>query len=284
MKKIYSILLMAFVATTFLSAKTLYCQMPYDWWWAGDGQGHTAAISLYAYSDNGSNGDWPGQLMTEVDSVHHVWSIDIALEGYTNIIFARSSNENAGWGAQTASLPVSEIGDNNLYIITSADPTWGDNPGCAGRWGVYDQDEPVEPTYITYHINVTNSTGWENFYLYAWGTPNEPFGGWPGAQGSAFEFQLPEGSTQVDLHLIFHNNVGEGAEGDQRQLLDITEARDYNLVVTATGVSEGTTAIDQIAGGNGEWTNGEWTKVIRNGQLFILRDGERFNLLGTRVQ
>ena len=234
MKKISSFLFMLLAAMT-MNAKTLYCQMPYDWWWNGDEQGNTAAISLYAYGDNGSeNAAWPGQLMTEMDAVNHIWSIDIDLTGYTNIIFARSSQNNDNWGAKTVDLPVSGIGDNNLYVISSSEPVWGD-PGCAGSWSVYGST-PVEKT--TYHIYVTNNTGWDVFYLYEWGTPNEITGGWPGAQGSSFEFSVAAG-VAPEMHLIFHNNVGEGQPGDARQLFDITEARDYNLVVTAEGVTEG---------------------------------------------
>ena len=141
MKKITSFLFMLLAAMT-MNAKTLYCQMPYDWWWVGDDQGNTAAISLYAYGDNGSNADWPGQLMTEVDATQHIWSIDVDLTGYNAIIFARSNQNNDNWGAKTGDLPVSEIGDNNLFVISSAEAVWGD-PGCEGSWTVYGQSEPV---------------------------------------------------------------------------------------------------------------------------------------------
>ena len=40
--------------------------------------------------------------------------------------------------------------------------------------------------------------------------------------------------------------------------------------------------IDEI--GNGERSNGEWTKVIRNGQLLIIRDGKTYTIIGTMIQ
>ena len=280
-KKITSFLFMLLAAMT-MNAKTIYCQMPYDWWWAGDGQGNTAAISLYAYGDSGSNADWPGQLMTEVDATQHIWSIDFDLTGYNAIIFARSSQNNDNWGAKTKDLPVSEIGDNDLFVISSADAVWGD-PGCDGSWTVYGQGEPV--TYNTYHIYVTNNTGWETFFLYEWGTPNEITGGWPGAQGNDFTFNAAEGA-EVTLYLIFHNNVGQGQEGDHRQLFNITEARDYNLIVTNEGVTEVpaiSTDINQpLIPSTGR--SGEVSKILYNGQILLLSDNKIYTAQGALLK
>ncbi len=134
------------------------------------------------------------------------------------------------------------------------------------------------PETNTFHIYVTNNTGWDTFYLYEWGTPNEITGSWPGAQGNDFTFDAAEGA-EVTLHLIFHNNVGEGQEGDMRQLFDITEARDYNLIVTNEGVSEGgLSAVENIS------VEGKTVKRLVNGQLVIIRDGKTFNALGTEVK
>lgn len=41
------------------------------------------------------------------------------------------------------------------------------------------------------------------------------------------------------------------------------------------------TAIDHV---NGEWRKDEWTKVLRDGQLFIVRDGRTYNAQGTRIK
>ena len=60
----------------------------------------------------------------------------------------------------------------------------------------------------------------------------EAFGAWPGTDQLSLDFQAVDG--EVELHLIFHQDDSN----DNRQLFDITEARDYNLVVTAEGVAE----------------------------------------------
>ena len=84
---------------------------------------------------------------------------------------------------------------------------------------------------------------------------------------------------EVTLHLIFHQDDGE----NNRQLFDITEARDYNLVVTANAVTEGQ--------GEGEGQGVEHVdakakaaKFIKNGELVIIRDGKTFNALGAELK
>ena len=120
---------------------TVYCQMTYDWWCAGN-----ATISLFAYGSGDPNADWPGQLMTEIDAVNHVWSINIDLTSYTHIIFARSNpGGGSGWGAQTEDLSISDKGDNNLYTITSSTAQWsGEGNKVTGTWSTY---VPVTHTY-----------------------------------------------------------------------------------------------------------------------------------------
>ena len=80
---------------------------------------------------------------------------------------------------------------------------------------------------------------------------------------------------EVTLHLIFHQDDGE----DNRQLFDITEPRDYNLVVTANAVTEGgQSAVENIP------AEGKTVKRLVNGQLVIIRDGKTFNALGTELK
>lgn len=289
MKKIFFSLMLAITATMFVSAETLYCQMPYDWWWAGDDQGNHAAISLYAYGEGGvQNAEWPGVLMTEVDEANHIWSIEADLSAYTHVIFARSCKENNdNWGAKTGDLLLSERGENDMYVITSASAVWGD-PGCEGYWSVYGS-EPIAPTYVTRHIFVDNQTGWAEFDLYAWGA-SEIFGGWPGntnpatvtVDGVIYLDYVYEGAEGIpaEYHLIFHNNVGEGVEGDMRQLYDVTEARDYYLLVTADAVTEvQPTAVEEVA----VKANASVKKIV-NGQLVIMREGKAFNALGAEMK
>jgi hypothetical protein len=94
-----------------------------------------------------------------------------------------------------------------------------------------------------------------------------------------YPFTAAKGSTVATYHLIFHNNIGEGVEGDMRQLFDITEARDYYLTVNADGVIEDhKTPVETIIA-----PQSEAKKVIRNGQLMIVRDGRVFNILGAEL-
>lgn len=218
-------------------------------------------LKMYAYDDTRTTilGSWPGK---DADGTQVIDNVTYNVYGIpadfapANIIL----NNNAG--SQLADFNIGTQKDYYLVATTS---------------GVREQGTP-EPSYNTYHIYVTNNTGWDTFYLYEWGTPNEITGGWPGAQGNDFTFNAAEGA-EVTLHLIFHNNVGEGQEGDMRQLFEITVARNYNLIVTNEGVSEdGQSAVENIS------AEGKTVKRIINGQLVIIRDNKTFNALGTEVK
>ena len=154
----------------------------------------------------------------------------------------------------------------------------------------YEQGSP-EPVLNTYHVYVSNLTTWEVFDLYSWGTPNEAFGAWPGTTTPAtatvdgiqcydYTFKVAEGGT-VEMHLIFHNNVGEGVEGDMRQLYDITEARDYKLTVHDSEIKEGLEGAPSVIEHN--TVEAKAVKRIVNGQLLIIRDGKAVNVLGAEL-
>ncbi|MBR1426577.1 MAG: starch-binding protein [Paludibacteraceae bacterium] len=219
-------------------------------------------LNMYAYADGRTTilGSWPGKAAEEetvVDGItYKVFGIEADFAP-ANIILNNGST-------QLADFYIEEQKD--YYLVATAA-------------GVAEQGS-VLPTLNTYHIYVTNNTGWTNFYLYAWGTPNEPTGAWPGQQGNDFTFQVAEGATP-EMHLIFHNNVGEGVEGDARQGFDITEARNYTLTVTAEGVTEGgtTEAVSIVAS-----DEAKTAKRIVNGQLLIIRDGKTFNALGAEMK
>ena len=59
-------------------------------------------------------------------------------------------------------------------------------------------------------------------------------------------------------------------------------AEDRTYTVTISIKESAPTAIDEI--GNGERAKGEWTKVLRNGQILIIRDGKTYNALGAEVK
>ena len=218
-------------------------------------------LKMYAYSEGRTTilGPWPGK---DADETRIVDNISYQVFGVPADFAPANIILNNNNGTQLADYYIAEQKD--YYLVATAN-------------GVREQGTP-ELVFDTYHINVTNQTGWTDFYLYAWGD-SEVFGVWPGAQGAEFEYSVPADSTQVELHLIFHNNVGEGVEGDQRQLFDITEARDYNLIVTAEGVTESATSLVETLSG----TSGKAVKRFANGQLVIIREGKIYNALGSEL-
>lgn len=231
-------------------------------------------IAMYAYDGNGRNtilGGWPGKQADD----------QITKDGVTYKAFGIPADfapaniilNNNGGGTQLADFVIEEQKD--YYLIASAE-------------GVREAGTDA-PTVNTFHLYVSNQTGWTEFDLYAWGTPNEAFGGWPGITEPAkatidgieyndYPFNVVEGGA-VELHLIFHNNVGEGVEGDMRQLFDVTEARDYFLVVSADSVVENKATGVEIVPAE----NGLTSKILRNGQLIILRNGETYDVTGRRL-
>ena len=211
---------------------------------------------IYAWGDSEAFGGWPGSSEPTLEFQDADGAVTLHLIIHNNV----------GEGVEgdvRFNFDITEARDYKLVVSAE---------------GVVEEGHEL-PVLKTYEINVVNETGWENFWLYEWGTPNEITGAWPGAQGNHFEFKAEEGA-EVALHLIFHNNVGEGVEGDARQLYDITEARDYKLVVTATEVKESATPTENILVVP---QSGQTTKRIVNGQVVIIRDGKMFNALGAEL-
>ncbi|MBR4564346.1 MAG: starch-binding protein [Paludibacteraceae bacterium] len=114
-----------------------------------------------------------------------------------------------------------------------------------------------EATFETYHLYVRNLTDWETFDVYAWGGVDDYLGAWPGktdadntatvdgATYNVYDYVAAEGST-IEMNLIFHNNVGEGLEGDYRQTLKLTEARDYYITVSGFAAWEGLSGVKRF--------------------------------------
>ena len=153
------------------------------------------------------------------DADRKIYAFTIPAGEYSTIRFERcESAEAAAWN-KTGEIAIPAEGN---YV------TVFDQNSTTATWDTYvPQGELV---YHTYHIYVTNNTGWDVCYLYEWGSPNEITGAWPGATGTDFTFQVAEGEN-AELHLIFHNNVGEGVAGDKRIEMVLTEARDYSITI-----------------------------------------------------
>jgi len=97
-------------------------------WWNADG----AATNIHYWGDVKTT--WPGVKMTYVNTT--TWRFDVPA-GVSGFMFVRVSNDGkTDWGAKTVNLAPSQMGNNNMYSISSTSATWGD-PGVSGVWSVY---------------------------------------------------------------------------------------------------------------------------------------------------
>ena len=229
------------------------------------------ALFVYAYDNNGRTtilGGWPGKAADKEETID-----DVTYKAYgIPADFAPAFiilNNNAG--TQLTDYSIEETRDYYLVATTL---------------GVSVKGEETQKE--TYHIYVNNLTDWAEFDLYAWGT-YEAFGDWPGAVTSntqtlnnitynVYDFQVAEGGN-IELNLIFHNNVGENVEGDLRQFFTINQPRDYYLNVSNDGVTEG-----QTTGINTTVKEASVQKQLINGQLILQKGGKHFNVFGTELK
>ena len=269
-------------STTTLDAnKDLYIVTSWSVWNeetnSSDGEEHGVWTNLRTiYLDASAWAPTPENIDPVIFAVH-VWSTaeesgaDAADYWFTNVsgslfktyvrgdaayaIFLRKdpANENVmtdvwagAWNRAYSEIPQ----DNNRFKVTAWEGGDEQNP-CIGEWNTY-------PSLLSFNIYVNNLTGWETFDVFAWGTPGEVLGSWPGKTVTAatqqeidgvtynvYQYQLYEDVTP-EINLIFHNNVGENQPGDYRQLFTITEARDYYMTVTGMAAYEGLTGVKRF--------------------------------------
>lgn len=168
------------------------------------------------------------------DASRKIYAFTIPAGDFSTIRFERTSSADASAWNTTGDIAIDATKDYvSMFAENSTTATW-DTYTPAG-----------ELVYHTYHIYVTNNTGWNVCYLYEWGTPNNITGAWPGATGTEFTFQVAEGDN-VEMHLLFHNNVGEGIAGDKRIEMVLNEARDYNITIPEP-VPEVTSAVKVLS-------------------------------------
>lgn len=239
-------------------------------------------VYAYAYDENNTdikNANWPGQAMTATGDVtaghsYDAYSVTIAKDRYTIIIF----NDNS---SQTDDLTFDEALPyfyNGIWYATLAE--------C----------DPAAPAKETYHLYVREYVGWDEFDVYAWGD-DEYFGNWPGktaadntvvidgATYSVYDFEAVPGD--ITMHLIFNNNgPGEYQEGDYRQLLDITEAKNCTISVSDFAAWEGLSgvkrfraceALEHVYGyqwpDGGDWPGAELTPDANGWYSYIVSKG-----------
>ena len=256
MKKFYATLLAVIVACSFSFARNfngtekIYLKANAISWWTD------ANAAQRAMLDNMI------PVIGEIeDADRAIYAFTIPQGDFSVIRFERAETADAPAWNITGNITIPEEGN---YV------TAFEQNSAEATWETYSPAAPV--VYTTHHLTVTNNTGWTGFFVYAWGS-SEAFGAWPGSDQLSLDFQAADG--EVELHLIFHQDDGE----DNRQLFDITEARDYNLIVTAEGVTEGDRqGVEHVD------AKAKATKFIKNGELLILRDGKTFNALGTELK
>ena len=141
--------------------------------------------------------------------------------------------------------------------------------------------------YATYHLYVDDKTNWAQFDLYGWGDC-EFFGAWPGATSAPivsingtnwrdYSYTVTKDQNVMEMHLIFHNNVGENQPGDRRQLVDLFKTGDYFITVSDGGYDV-TSDIAQIS----QEPKAKSQKFIIDGQLFIIQNNVRYDVMGQK--
>lgn len=170
-----------------------------------------SAFYVYAWGAGEVFGGWPGQTSTSTkvigDKTFLVFSVE-ATDGDVNLIF----NDNNGTQYDAMAVTI----DKDYYII-------------AGPESAELYEAPI------YHLYIDNQTGWDSFYVYAWGD-NETFGGWPGASSTTTEtvngvnyLVFDFVATGDEENIIFNDN-----NGTQYDAFTITLDKDYYITATAT--------------------------------------------------
>lgn len=264
MKRIFTFLsVVALAVSSFAATKHLYIQNQTGW----------EATALYAWADGRPDilGAWPGIQASGTVQYQGAEYLDFQVD--ESVFPANFIFNNNGGGSQLADYYIETPQDIYLTATTS---------GLAEAGAKFN----------TFHLYVSNRTNWAEFDLYAWGD-NEAFGTWPGVTAPTaatidgftyndYPFSVAEGKATVEYHLIFHNNVGEGVEGDERQLYDITEARDYFLIVSNTGIQEGKDTGSALI--NVTENDEPAQKIMRDGMLIIRRGEKLYNAMGIEIK
>jgi hypothetical protein len=203
-------------------------------------------------------------------------AVDVTVSGITAGAYTRVlDSETVSSGFPTSNTALSN--SSSLHL------------GAKG-YQVYSNGNDFE----THHLYVDNRTSWNQFDLYGWGDC-EFFGSWPGATYAPtvtvnaktwrnYEYTVTKGQTELEMHLIFHNNIGEYNPNDRRRLVDLTKVGDYFLTITDTGY-EIVTALGEIENNSSSLHGGDRGRLIlHNCQFFILRGEKVYTVTGQEVK
>ncbi|MDE6207376.1 MAG: starch-binding protein [Muribaculaceae bacterium] len=193
-----------------------------------DNSGYTD-LCMYAWGDAEAFGGWPGIKPTgtvEKDGVKYKYfDTGVNNEGLNlNLIF--NDNGSAQLGDYNVTL------NQDFYLELTPD-------------GVNEFDPSNVVKHDGYAVFVHDLTGWNELYLYMWGTVNDLNGGWPGMSVTGtqkingveykyFDLGADNCNAGLEEHVILNNNSGNQVDDVVVFALD----RDVYVVLTADGATE----------------------------------------------
>lgn len=187
-------------------------------------------LAMYAWGDAEAFGGWPGITPTgkvEIDGVNYKYfDTGADHEGMNlNLIFNNNNN-----GKQLGDYNVTL--NQDFYLELTAD-------------GVTVFDPSAVVKHDGYAVFVYDATGWDELYLYMWGSTNDLNGAWPGMAPTGTQtinglsytyFDMGEGNCNAGLteHVILNN--GAGKQIDDAVVFDLD--RDVYIYLTSNKATE----------------------------------------------
>lgn len=182
------------------------------------------AAALYCWGDAEVFGAWPGALPSGTETIGNrtYKYFDTGWDNAGKTINLILNNNNGGIQVENVDALKNVVLNRNYYFSFTADNA-----------EVVDVDQ-------TFHIYVSDNSGWSEIALYCWGDA-EVFGGWPGtlptgktitSNGVEYkEFELPAEAIGKSLNLIFNNNNG----GEQAADINMTEIAANDIFISLDG-------------------------------------------------
>ncbi|MCR5050721.1 MAG: hypothetical protein K6A36_06510 [Paludibacteraceae bacterium] len=168
--------------------------------------------------------------------------------------------------------------------ITFVQPNAGDPSPKSGSTLI----TPTDPTFsISCHVSVPDNAGYDllGFRLWTGGTFSNSYSETTFQENTQYKIQVhlmaSEGYTfpmngyyPDRWNMVFYMN------DTPVEISDVSTWNNGEIGVTYR-FTTGSIPTGLV---NGEWTNGGWTKVIRDGQLYILCDGKAYNAQGVKIK
>ncbi len=268
------VLFLLFLSPVSLSAKTIYCCMEYDWWHKDN-----SGTSCRAWNGSNENAPYPGIVMTKVEGEDYIWSIEID-DSYTHCMFVRcqgGTTEAVYFGSQTITLEIPND-DRNLFVITNEEYTpHGLGKNCEGYWSHY----PAYDFYLVGKINGEDYSG--DDYLFEEGSLLTTFtapsyvvlkdqiGQWYYTEG-----WLGEETTTATFYAKPAEPNKFFVPGPSEVIFILYENPDGSFDLEYEVIS---TDLQSVSA-----EQSKARKEFIDGQFYIVRDGNMYNILGTQVK